>query len=61
VARLRTVALTTVSQSPVAMSTAVVAAALDLVEGGSDTARPDVVLEPPLVVRSTTGPAPVIA
>ena len=57
VARLRTVALTSVSQSPVAMSTAVVAAALDLVDdGGRETSRPDVVLEPPLVVRSTTGP-----
>ena len=55
VARLRTVALTTVSQSPVAMSTAVVAAAIDLVEGGSETTRRDVVLDPPLVVRSTSG------
>jgi DNA-binding LacI/PurR family transcriptional regulator len=56
VARLQTVALTTVSQSLVAMSSAVVAAALDLIEGGSETTRPDVVLDPPLVVRPTSGP-----
>jgi len=37
------------------MSTAVVAAAVDLVEGGSETTRRDVVLDPPLVVRSTSG------
>jgi DNA-binding LacI/PurR family transcriptional regulator len=55
VARLRTVALTTVSQSPVAMSTVVVAAAIDLVEGSSKTTRRDVALDPPLVVRSTSG------
>jgi DNA-binding LacI/PurR family transcriptional regulator len=56
VARLQTVALTTVSQSPVAMSAAVVDAALDVIEGGTKTTPPDVVLDPPLVVRSTSGP-----
>jgi DNA-binding LacI/PurR family transcriptional regulator len=59
VARLRTVALTTVSQSPVAMARAAVDAALELVEGGAANSRPDVVLDPPLVVRSTSGPAPI--
>jgi DNA-binding LacI/PurR family transcriptional regulator len=60
VARLRTVSLTTVSQSPVAMATAAVEAAVDLVEGvvadGVGSPRPDIILEPPLLVRSTTGP-----
>ena len=55
VARLQTVALTTVSQSPVAMSMAVVAGALDLIKGGSEITRFDIV-DPPLVVRSTSGP-----
>jgi hypothetical protein len=37
------------------MSMAVVAGALDLIEGGSETTRFDIV-DPPLVVRSTSGP-----
>ena len=56
VARLRTVSLTTVSQSPVAMAAAAVDAAVDLVDGGGLGSRPDVVLEPPLVVRTSSGP-----
>jgi DNA-binding LacI/PurR family transcriptional regulator len=56
-ARLRTVALTTVSQSPVDMARAAVDAALELIEDGAHP-RPDIVLDPPLVVRSTSGPAP---
>jgi DNA-binding LacI/PurR family transcriptional regulator len=58
VARLRTVALTTVSQSPVAMADAAVDAALELVEDGNAAGLPDVVLDPPLVIRSTSGTAP---
>lgn len=56
VARLRTVSLTTVSQSPVTMAAAAVDAAVDLVDGGAHGSRPDVVLEPPLVVRTSSGP-----
>lgn len=58
VARLRTVALTTVSQSPVAMAQAAVDAAVGLIEDGAAGSRKDVVLDPPLVVRSTSGPPP---
>ena len=64
VARLRTVSLTTVSQSPVAMAAAAVDAAVDLVDRGwaaqgrgFEGPGPDVVLEPPLVVRTSSGPA----
>ena len=65
VARLRTVSLTTVSQSPLAMAAAAVEAAAVLVDrrlggavgGEGNGPVPDVVLEPALVVRSTTGPA----
>jgi DNA-binding LacI/PurR family transcriptional regulator len=54
-ARLGTVELTTVSQSPQAMAEAAVAAAVERLEG-SRTEHVDVVLEPHLVVRGTTGP-----
>ena len=55
-ARLGTVDLTTVSQSPQAMAEAAVAAAVERLEGAR-TEHVDVVLEPHLVVRGTTGPA----
>jgi DNA-binding LacI/PurR family transcriptional regulator len=57
VARLGTVALTTVSQDPRAMAEAAVAAAADRLDGRTE--HVDVVLEPHLVVRATTGPPPV--
>lgn len=56
-ARLGTVDLTTVSQSPQAMAEAAVAAAVERLEG-SRTEHVDVVLEPHLVVRGTTAPPP---
>ena len=56
VARLRTVSLTTVSQSPLAMAAAAVEAAAVLVDGGWPRFAPDVVLEPALVVRTSSGP-----
>ena len=56
-ARLGTVDLTTVSQSPSAMAEAAVAAAVERLEGTrSETV--DVVLPPHLVVRGTTAPPP---
>ncbi len=54
VARLATVDLTTVSQAPHAMAEAAVAAAIERLEGHR-TEPADVVLEPHLIVRSTTG------
>jgi DNA-binding LacI/PurR family transcriptional regulator len=56
-ARLGTVDLTTVSQSPQPMAEAAVAAAVERLEGDR-TAHVDVVLEPHLVVRGTTAPPP---
>jgi len=56
-ARLGTVDLTTVSQSPQAMAEAAVAAAVERLEG-TRTEPVDVVLEPHLVVRGTTAPPP---
>lgn len=56
VARLTTVNLTTVSQNPEAMAGAAVRAAIERLEGREE--RVDVVLEPRLVVRGSTGPAP---
>jgi DNA-binding LacI/PurR family transcriptional regulator len=53
VARLATVDLTTVSQAPHAMAEAAVAAAVERLEGHR-TEPADVVLEPHLIVRSTT-------
>lgn len=55
VARLGTIDLTTVSQAPEAMADAAVAAAVERLEG-SRSAPVDVVLDPHLVVRGTTGP-----
>lgn len=57
VARLGTVDLTTVSQSPQAMAEAAVAAAVERLEGTRDQ-HVDVVLEPHLVVRGTTARPP---
>ena len=54
VARLATVDLTTVSQAPHAMAEAAVAAAVERLEGHR-TEPADVVLEPHLIVRGTTG------
>ena len=54
VARLATVDLTTVSQAPHAMAEAAVAAAVERLEGRR-TEPADVVLEPHLIVRGTTG------
>lgn len=56
-ARLGTVDLTTVSQSPQAMAEAAVAAAVERLEG-TRTDHVDVVLEPHLVIRGTTAPPP---
>jgi DNA-binding LacI/PurR family transcriptional regulator len=56
-ARLGAIDLTTVSQSPQPMAEAAVAAAVERLEGDR-TAHVDVVLEPHLVVRGTTGPPP---
>jgi DNA-binding LacI/PurR family transcriptional regulator len=56
-ARLGTVDLTTVSQSPQAMAEAAVGAAVERLEGTREE-RADVVLEPRLVVRGTTAPPP---
>ena len=56
-ARLGTVDLTTVSQSPQAMAEAAVEAAVERLEG-TRTDHVDVVLEPHLVVRGTTAPPP---
>ena len=56
-ARLGTVDLTTVSQSPSAMAEAAVAAAVERLEGTrSETV--DIVLPPHLVVRGTTARRP---
>lgn len=55
VARLRTISLTSVSQSPEAMARAAVDAATARTEGDVSVVR-DVVLEPRLVVRATTAP-----
>jgi DNA-binding LacI/PurR family transcriptional regulator len=54
-ARLRTIALTSVSQSPEAMAAAAVEAAVARAEG-DDSSPVEVVLEPRLVVRATTAP-----
>jgi DNA-binding LacI/PurR family transcriptional regulator len=54
IARLRTISLTTVSQEPTAMASACVAAAVAGIEDGPT--RREVVLEPRLIVRGTTGP-----
>lgn len=53
VARLATIDLTTVSQSPQAMAVAAVTAAVERLEAGR-AERADVVLQPRLVVRATT-------
>jgi DNA-binding LacI/PurR family transcriptional regulator len=60
VARLGTVDLTSVSQASEVMGEASVAAVVDRLEGRAPTTR-DVVLNPHLVLRSTTGPAPTSA
>jgi DNA-binding LacI/PurR family transcriptional regulator len=57
IARLATVDLTSVSQNPEAMALAAVAAATERLDEGR-THPVDVVLEPHLVVRGTSGPAP---
>jgi len=56
-ARLAHVDLTTVDQGAEAQARAAVAAAVERLDGGR-TARREVVVEPRLVVRGTTGPAP---
>ncbi|MEP6650932.1 MAG: LacI family DNA-binding transcriptional regulator [Lapillicoccus sp.] len=62
VARLRTISLTTVSQEPATMAVAAVEAAVRAaVSGRAEEAAHlcrEVVLEPRLVVRATTGPPP---
>jgi DNA-binding LacI/PurR family transcriptional regulator len=57
VARLATIALTTISQDPQAMAAAAVRAAVERLETGRDESV-DVVLEPHLVVRGTTAARP---
>ena len=55
-ARLGTIDLTSVSQEPEALAEATVAVVVGLLDGGVAAATADVVIQPRLVVRSSSGP-----